>query len=63
MASPADLEDFALGFGLTEGLLASPQELYGTEQREVAEGIELHLEVSSACELLFTYLRPYFLFF
>ena len=50
MASPADLEDFALGFGLTEGLLASPQELYGTEQREVAEGIELHLEVSSACE-------------
>jgi FdhD protein len=50
MASPADLEDFALGFGLTEGLLESPQELYGVERRDVADGIELHLEVSSACE-------------
>ena len=50
MASPSDLEDFALGFGLTEGLLASPQELYGIDQREVVEGIELHLEVSAACE-------------
>lgn len=50
MASPADLHDFALGFGLTEGLLASAQELYGVEVREVAEGIELHLEVAAACE-------------
>jgi FdhD protein len=50
MASPADLEDFALGFGLTEGLLDSPQELYDIEHREVADGIELHLEVSAACE-------------
>ena len=31
MASPADLEDFALGFGLTEGLLDGPAELYGVE--------------------------------
>lgn len=50
MATPNDLEDFALGFGLTEGLLATPQELYGVDQRQVADGIELHLEVSAACE-------------
>ncbi len=50
MASPSDLEDFALGFGLTEGLLASPQELFGVESRAVALGIELHLAVSAACE-------------
>ena len=50
MASPSDLEDFALGFGLTEGLLESQQELFGFEQREVQDGIELHLDVSSACE-------------
>ena len=50
MASPADLEDFALGFALTEGLLDTPQELYGVEQRLVSNGIELHLEVASACE-------------
>ena len=49
MASPADLDDFALGFGLTEGLLASAAELYGCEAVPVAEGIELRLEVSSAC--------------
>jgi FdhD protein len=50
MASPADLEDFALGFGLTEGLLEHPGELYGIEVREVPEGLELQLEVSAACE-------------
>ena len=50
MASPSDLEDFALGFGLTEGLLESPQELYGIEVQTVAQGIELRLEVSAACE-------------
>ena len=50
MATPADLEDFALGFSLTEGLIDSPQELYSVDAREVAEGIELHLQVSSACE-------------
>ena len=50
MASPTDLHDFALGFGLTEGLLASPQELYGVEQIDVAQGIELRLDVAAACE-------------
>ena len=49
LASPADLEDFALGFGLTEGLLDSAAELYGVERVAVAEGIELRLEVASAC--------------
>ncbi|MDP9095175.1 MAG: formate dehydrogenase accessory sulfurtransferase FdhD [Pseudomonadota bacterium] len=49
MTSPADLEDFALGFGLTEGLLASASELYGVEQHEVRGGIELHLDVAAAC--------------
>ena len=41
LASPLDLEDFALGFGLTEGLLAHPGELFGTEAVETREGIEL----------------------
>ena len=50
MASPTALDDFALGFGLTEGLLAGAAELYGCEAVPVAEGIELRLEVSSACE-------------
>lgn len=50
MATPLDLEDFALGFGITEGLFESPKDLYGVEQINTDEGIELALEVSSACE-------------
>jgi FdhD protein len=50
MASPAYLEDFALGFSLTEGLLTNASELYGVEVRPMKDGIELHLEVSAACE-------------
>lgn len=50
LASPADLEEFALGFGLTEGLLAGAEELYGVDVHEVPEGVEVHLEVAAACE-------------
>jgi len=49
LATPAALEDFALGFGLTEGLLAHAGELYGVEVQPVAEGIELQLDVAAAC--------------
>ncbi len=50
LASPTDLEDFARGFALSEGLLASPSELYGIDVLEVANGIEVRLEVAAACE-------------
>lgn len=50
MATPLDLEDFALGFGITEGLFETPKDLYGVEQVNTGEGIELVMEVSSACE-------------
>lgn len=49
MASPGDLEDFALGFGLTEGLLDAADELYSVDVVEVTAGIELRLHVASAC--------------
>jgi len=49
MATPADFEDFALGFGLTEGLLLDASELYGVEVAQACEGIEVQMEVSSAC--------------
>lgn len=50
LATPADLEDFALGFSMTEGLLKDRSELRATEVVEVNDGVEVHLEVSSACE-------------
>lgn len=49
MATPDHLDDFALGFGLTEGLLETPAELYGVDVNPVANGVEIHLEVASAC--------------
>ncbi|MFY9511348.1 MAG: formate dehydrogenase accessory sulfurtransferase FdhD, partial [Rubrivivax sp.] len=49
MATPADLEDFALGFAVTEGLLQDRAELRGIDVTEVDEGIEVHLDVSNAC--------------
>ena len=50
LATPADLDDFALGFGLTEGLLAEASELHDVEIRETSLGIEVQMEVASACE-------------
>jgi FdhD protein len=49
LATPADLEDFALGFGLTEGLLARPDELYGVEVRPDPAGLRVEMDVSAGC--------------
>ncbi|MDO8863803.1 formate dehydrogenase accessory sulfurtransferase FdhD [Haliea sp. E1-2-M8] len=45
MATPADLEDFALGFSLTEGILAHPGELYGLDVVAGEEGISINMEI------------------
>jgi FdhD protein len=45
MASPADLEDFALGFSLSEGVLNAPGELHGVEVVPLSEGVELHMSI------------------
>ena len=49
MASPTDLEDFALGFALTEGLIDTPAQLYDVVLRAHPQGIELQLNVAAAC--------------
>jgi FdhD protein len=48
LATPADLEDFAVGFALTEGVAAAPDELGEIEVVRHAEGIELRAWLSPA---------------
>jgi len=51
MATPADLEAFALGFALSEGLLQSPAECFGIELRVSPDGCEVHLQVAAGAEM------------
>lgn len=50
LATPADLEDFALGFALSEGWLTSRRELLDIDVLPNAEGLELALTVTAASE-------------
>ena len=47
MATPADLEDFALGFSLSEGIIAHPGECYGIDVVNGAAGITIEIEIAS----------------
>ncbi len=48
LATPRDLEDFALGFALSEGILEDAAELYQVEVERTAPGYTIALEVGSA---------------
>ena len=48
LATPLDLEDFALGFSLAEGIVGHPGELYGMEQERSSQGITLHLDIAGS---------------
>lgn len=46
MATPHDLDDFALGFSLSEGLINDPSQLLQLESHALIEGIELAIRVT-----------------
>ncbi len=47
MASPKDLEWFAVGFSLSEGIIESASEIYGMEVVPSCNGLEVQIELSS----------------
>lgn len=48
MATPCDLADFALGFSLSEGVIAEPDELAEVRETSLLEGVQLSLVVPKA---------------
>ncbi|MDP8051995.1 formate dehydrogenase accessory sulfurtransferase FdhD [Pasteurella atlantica] len=47
MCSPQNLEDFAVGFSLAEGIIQDKKEIYGIEINPVCNGIEINIELST----------------
>ena len=54
MASPADLEDFATGFSLAEGIISSPSEIASLEIVSSDLGVELRMELTGTVAEKFT---------
>ena len=49
MGSPSDLEDFAVGFSVTEGIVNDVSDIYSIEINCKDDGIELNIKISSEC--------------
>jgi FdhD protein len=47
LASPTDLEDFALGFSLSEGVVARKSDVYAVDIVPTAAGIELQIDIAA----------------
>ena len=47
LASPCDLEDFALGFSLSEGIVAHPGDIYDIEVKNHCSGIAVEMQIAT----------------
>jgi FdhD protein len=47
LATPGDLEDFALGFSISEGIVSEPGEIYGVDVHPAAAGITVSIDIAS----------------
>ncbi|WP_459089981.1 formate dehydrogenase accessory sulfurtransferase FdhD [Mesorhizobium sp. A556] len=53
MASPADFEDFALGFSLTEGVISSPEEVEAIDVEDHGGGIDIQIRLKDSANTRF----------
>ncbi|AHV94886.1 formate dehydrogenase family accessory protein FdhD [Bordetella holmesii ATCC 51541] len=51
LATPTDLEDFALGFALSEGIVDVASDVRGIDLDARCDGIVVQLEIATACEV------------
>ena len=49
LATPLDLEDFALGFTLSEGIVDTPKEVFDIQVETGCDGITVKLEIAAGC--------------
>ncbi|MFZ6657926.1 formate dehydrogenase accessory sulfurtransferase FdhD [Undibacterium sp. TJN19] len=51
MVTPVDLEDFAIGFSLSEQIVAGLDDIYSIEYADstAASGMEIHLHIAASC--------------
>jgi len=49
LATPTDIEDLALGFSLTEGIIRHADDLYDVQIEQTGQGHIAHLTIASAC--------------
>lgn len=49
LATPCDLEDFALGFSLTEGIIRSCADIHDLEIIETPQGLIAQIKIANAC--------------
>jgi FdhD protein len=47
LATPGDLEDFALGFSVSEGIVKEPGEIYGVEVQSSTAGVTVAIDIAS----------------
>lgn len=49
LASPLDLEDFAMGFSLTEGIVAAPEDIRSIRVYQRSKGVEVRIGIPDRC--------------
>ncbi len=53
MASPADFEDFALGFSMTEGIVSAASEIETVEVQDLGVGIDIQIRLRDSANMRF----------
>lgn len=53
MASPADFEDFALGFSITEGIVAKADEIESVTMQDVGAGLDIQIRLKDTANTRF----------